>query len=224
MRYFPLFLLSFFMLFQACKKTGTIYHVNAGLKANFGYKPGSYWIYKDSISGEIDSAYVTANQDNYYYAGGCVLEPNEPQIELMSILLSVSNGNSSDTERWHFSMQESEFNIGFYNNKDSVESNIGFNLFTWPLATGIAANSSGCVPGFDSGAVTDVIPEVAVSGQAYTNAARSAHMPFSGGHTRLSYNDCFYVNQKAGIIKIIFDHPADSVHRVLELQRYHLVK
>ncbi len=225
MKYAIISLVALMIVLQACKKTGTtIYSVDAGLKTAFDYKPGSYWIYKDSLTGAIDSAYVTANQQTFYLAGGCLLEPNEPKIELLSISLTVSDGNASDSEHWFFSMREKDFNIGFTNNNDKVESNVGFNLFTWPLAVSPAQNGSGCVPGLDSGAVTDIIPEVSLNGQAYGNAARSAHKPLTGRDTSMVYNDCFYVNQNAGIIKLVFDHPTTSVHRVLELQRYHIVR
>ena len=194
------------------------------MKSAFDYKPGSYWIYKDSITGEMDSVYVTSNQDALYNAGGCVLMPNEPKMEVIGISLYVSGGYPSDSEQWYFSMQQSQFNISFRNDNDIVESGMNFDLFTWPLAAGKTISGSGCEPGTDSGAVTDIIPEVALGGQSYNNAARSLHSPSSGRTNNLYYNDCFYVNQEAGIIKLVFKHPSDSVHRVLELQRYHLVK
>ena len=225
MRFTILTLVFLLFLFQSCIKTGTtVYSVNTGMKSAFNYKPGSYWIYKDSITGAIDSAYVTSNQDVLYNAGGCVLEPNAPKIENIGISVFVSDGNPTDTEQWYFSMQQSQFNIGFHNSKDSVESILAFSLFTWPLSTGSAGSSSGCVPGFDSGSVADIIPEVALNGLSYSNAARSIHAPFSERSQSMVYNDCFFVNQEAGIIKIVFDHPSDSVHRILELQRYHLVR
>ncbi len=225
MRFTILAIALLLFLFQSCIKIGTtVYSVNTGMKSAFNYKPGSYWIYKDSITGAIDSAYVTSNQDVLYNAGGCVLEPNAPKIENIGISVFVSDGNPTDTEQWYFSMQQSQFNIGFHNSKDSVESILAFSLFTWPLSTGSAGSSSGCVPGFDSGSVADIIPEVALNGLSYSNAARSIHAPFSERSQSMVYNDCFFVNQEAGIIKIVFDHPSDSVHRILELQRYHLVR
>ena len=225
MRFTILMLASGLLLLQSCIKT-KVYSVNSDMKSVFNYKPGSYWIYKDSITGVIDSVYVTANQDEMQDGGGCVIIAYAPKIKIeeIGISLFVSNGNPSDSEQWYFNMQQSQFNISFRNNMDFVESEMRFNLFSWPLAVSKTQSSSGCDPGLDSGAVTDIIPEVAVGGQSYTNAARSAHLISSGMSNNLYYNDCFFVNQEAGIIKIVFDHPSDSVHRVLELQRYHLVR
>ena len=216
-------LLAIALVFAACKKNKTtIVPVDAGLKSSFNYKTGSYWIYKDSISGAIDSIYVTANQTEYYLAGGCVIERNAPEIESIIISLSFAETNSTDTEKWTYRMDGDKFYLGMYNNSDKVESRASFHLFTWPLAIGPAQNS-GCVLNFDSGGVTDIIPQVSLSGQTFDNAARSAHSQ-STYDTSMAYNDCFYVNQSAGIIKVVFDHPTLSVHRVLELQRYHIVK
>ena len=164
-------LLAIAMIFSACmKKNSTIIPVDAGLKSNFSYKPGSYWIYKDSVSGATDSVYVTANQTEYYLAGGCVIEKNAPEIEAINVFLSFAKTNSSDTEQWAYRMVGDKFYLGMYNNSDKVESRASFNLFTWPLAIGQSQNS-GCVLNFDSGAVTDIIPVVSLGGQSFANTS-----------------------------------------------------
>lgn len=55
------FLLIIFSL-SSCIKNPTT-PVNSDLKAKFNYQPGSYWIYKDSISGQVDSFNVISNTD-----------------------------------------------------------------------------------------------------------------------------------------------------------------
>jgi len=53
------------MTMYSCKKNNNpVINVNTALKAAFNYMPGTYWIYKDSISGRIDSFFVTLHQDN----------------------------------------------------------------------------------------------------------------------------------------------------------------
>lgn len=209
--------------FAACKKSGstTIVPVDAGLKSQFNFKPGSYWVYRDSVSGETDSAYVTGSTENYY-SEGCVLRANMPKYENLSVLLQVQHSSSSDTERWTFTMKQNKFYLGLYSNTDRVESALFFNLFTWPLAIG-NVSYSGCVRYPDSGGVDVLIPEVSLGGQSYMNAARSSHSPLYNDQSQ-QYADYFYVNPDAGLIKVVFTHPADSVHRVLELQRYHIVR
>ena len=51
------------LLFTACNKEPqykTVY-LDPVLKATFNYKPGSYFIFKDSITGELDSVYLVSN-------------------------------------------------------------------------------------------------------------------------------------------------------------------
>ena len=219
-------LIFFFMAaFIACKKSNSgipIIPIEAGLKANFGYKTGSYWIYKDSVSGATDSAYVY----NYYldsFYKGCVLMAGEPKFQGMNIIIGVSNGNPSDTEQWYLFLEDSTFSINMKNNRDSTESQLGFTLFKYPFRIGANGSSLGCEPSPDS-SLTDIIPEVSLNNQSFTNAAKSDHSLSAWPHSRFPYNDCFYVNETAGMVKIVFNHPKDFVHRVLELQRYKIVR
>lgn len=220
-----LILFSVAAIFTSCKKHSTppIMPVDAGLKSGFGYKPGSYWIYKDSVSGAIDSAYVYAETTDYYYHG-CVLFAGQPKFESINIALQVASSNSLDTERWNFYMEESKFSIGMYHNNDKVESSLGFCLFTWPLDTGIITRSVGCLLNPDSGAVTNIMPALSLNGQEYAQAARCFHSCSQRGSTDFMYSDYFYVSKDAGLVKVIFHHPSSGVQRVLELQRYHLVR
>jgi len=225
MKYATLVVLAVLIIFSGCKKNpgnGTqIVPIEAGLKANFGYQPGTYWIYKDSVSGETDSAYVYASSLDSQYLG-CVLFAGQPKFQGMTVSVMVSNNHAIDTERWNFFIQDSTFYINFYNNNDIVESRMNLALFQYPFALG-NLGVVGCEPNGDNGSVADIIPEVSENGQSYTNAARSVHSA-SGGYANLVYNDCFYANQDAGLVKIVFDHPTDSVNRVLQLIRYHLVR
>lgn len=42
----------------ACTKAEPNLAIDSGLEAAFDYQKGTYWIYKDSLSGRIDSLYV----------------------------------------------------------------------------------------------------------------------------------------------------------------------
>ena len=223
MKYFVFLLICSVILLPACKKSANgpqVITIEQGLRSNFGYQPGTYWIYKDSVTGQMDSAYVTNTAMDSFYEG-CVLRAGEPMFQGMNITVMVNDNNPADTERWFFSLVDSSFSMSCFSNKDSVESMISMKLFTYPFVPGAAING-GCVMNFDSGAVTDIIPLV-VNKQNFTNTARSAHASMSG-FSRYVYNDYFYVNQDAGLVKVVMNHPQKSVYRVLELVRYHLVR
>ncbi|MES2479686.1 MAG: hypothetical protein V4561_11410 [Bacteroidota bacterium] len=60
---------SLIMFFAGCKKKNQTIYLSEDIKRNFSFKPGSYWIYRDSISGREDSCYIglsrlfTTNED-----------------------------------------------------------------------------------------------------------------------------------------------------------------
>ena len=95
-------------------------------------------------------------------------------------------------------------------------------LFKYPFITGSTAFAS-CLANIDSGVVTDILPTTVIRSQTFNNAARSLHTT-TAGVTTYNYNDCFYINDAYGPIKMVFNHPQDSVHRVLELVRSHFVR
>ena len=55
----------FFCAFAACKKPqNNPVYLNTDFKSHFNYKPGTYWVMYDSVSGHTDSIYVD-NSINY---------------------------------------------------------------------------------------------------------------------------------------------------------------
>ena len=58
------------VLFGCTRSKSVNTPVNSDLIASFNYKPGTYWIYRDSISGEIDSFFVRSNTAETSYLNG----------------------------------------------------------------------------------------------------------------------------------------------------------
>ena len=51
------------LMIQGCQKQQLPhYTINPGLMSAWGFKTGTYWIYQDSLSGEVDSFAVTGTQ------------------------------------------------------------------------------------------------------------------------------------------------------------------
>jgi hypothetical protein len=58
-----LFAAFFYWILSSCSRVKPFnIDVNGQLKSHF-FKKGTYWIYRDSISGQIDSFYVTSTYD-----------------------------------------------------------------------------------------------------------------------------------------------------------------
>jgi hypothetical protein len=47
------------MLVMGCKKEDNTIYLFDEIKRKFSFKPGSYWIYRDSITGRVDSCYIS---------------------------------------------------------------------------------------------------------------------------------------------------------------------
>ena len=112
-KYFSLFvlLMAIILVVSACNRNSiTKVPVNADLKAAFNYKPGTYWIYRDSISGIIDSFFVRSNGDGYTNT------TNGDNKSIESIGLTISeytfiSTSSIDTQGWVFVLETNIFNI-----------------------------------------------------------------------------------------------------------------
>jgi len=210
------------LLLFACHKNNNNVGVNGALYADFAFKQGSYWIYQDSASNAIDSVYVDTTTVSWGQKG-CVLMKGAPEYEMVVISMKLG-GNSTDSESWSFVMTENKLSVSFRNNHDIVASRMGLiQLFTYPIQPGLTGSANGCVVTPDSGTIRDMGTYLNSAGSAYERVAASAHAaqrPSAG----LSYNDLFYTSPTVGFVRLVFNHPADSVYRVLNLVRYKTVR
>jgi hypothetical protein len=188
--------------------------------ADFNFREGTYWIYIDSVSGQADSAYIVSNSSSNV-SKSCV-DP-QPVFQQVSILIDVNNGNTASKESWSINMMQSDFDASFSNSADSIENLIYFTPISYPFTQGGQSLNSGCVLSFDSASVSGIAPSMNINNQSYTNTAKVNHTGIST-FTQFTYDDCFYICPGIGFVKLVFNHPADSVFRVLELQRYKIVK
>ena len=69
------------------KNNSPHYKLNSGLQANFGYNIGSYWIYRDSINGEIDSYYVSSSKLSTDYENDATVDRMDIGIKSFKTIL-----------------------------------------------------------------------------------------------------------------------------------------
>src|SRR4051812_15682089 len=92
------------LVIPACKKdryNTPVIMINSGMMSDFGYKTGTYWVYRDSVSGEIDSAWVASTRV-YTFQPGCLRSDFMPRLQGMDIAVTVSHSDPTDTEMWYF--------------------------------------------------------------------------------------------------------------------------
>ena len=101
-KYFGLCSMLVFIIVAACNKNNERHiPIDADVLANFNYKSGSYWIYRDSLSGQVDSFYVT------YNAGNVPMDINGVIFDMVSFYVSQTNISSipgNDTITWLFGL------------------------------------------------------------------------------------------------------------------------
>ncbi len=222
-----------FIICGCSKMGGTYYHISDALRADFNFKQGSYWIYRDSLTGTIDSVVVSQN-----VAGTNSTTPHNPSEAVHSDYIDMTLTNypvtsvylSSDTINWSLQLTSggmtlpyTQYSTGLYTNVVLPDNGImSFNVpypFIYPNSSdNCHIDSITVLQNFLLNSVN--YPTVGVRYKASFGCIYTPHYSLPV----LSYSDQVYLCPKVGIIKMCINHPLDSVYRVWELVRYHIVK
>ena len=190
-------LILFLMSILACTKKPGILYLDAKIKEQFYFKKGSYWIYRDSISGRVDSFYLESveftNDSTYIYAlyDKRILE--KMTINIFQTSLSVPY---SDTPIWDFSLLQRN-NYFFKSNYQKGK----IKILTYSILQGY----------MDVG----LEKELDVFGKTFTDVPSFK-----------SPNSLYYLKEGIGYLKmrLNYDDGASKINEVWELLRWHVVK
>lgn len=195
------------LLFVAsCGKKIPNYTINRDLKAAFSYKPGTFWIFKDSISGEMDSLYVT-EQKLYNFKSD---NPEYTFDEIFVDLVQKHIGSTKkDSSLWHI----------------AVYKDILYVDRTWYL-TNVTNENFGPMPfPFVATSLNDENNKVKdIIGEYYTKANVFTNVVVCNSETTNSVYSSIIMNTSVGLIKINGRSYRDTTHVVLELLRWQLKK
>ena len=100
-------------------------HLDPKVDAFLSFDTGSYWIYKDSISGSIDSM-VVIEFDNYISTAAA---ENKYQVKFVKIG-QFKVGESSSIYRWGYQTLWSSTYYNWNAYLDSLKEGISYNVFT----------------------------------------------------------------------------------------------
>jgi hypothetical protein len=210
--------------FVACNKNNKVTQlpVNAPLKAAFNYKPGTYWIYKDSLSGMVDSFAVTSTDDIFSdpISG---LNAQKFSIEFITLMVTEYTG-SGDTLQWKFQYNQS---LVCVYSRDSIFEIQHVPLINYPfskvlLEQGITSNYG------ESSSVIDTNASVTINGHLFNNVAVVADTANAFlsvvSNDRYRYADTIFISADVGIVKMNLNHITSNYYRKWELQRLHITK
>jgi hypothetical protein len=210
-------LLLLLLLFWGCAKQKPT-PINSELKKSFNYQVGSYWIYRDSVSGATDSFFVTSNKPSvseYSLLTANGNSANEITIEISDYTNGIIN---SDSSYWFFDLSANLLFVG----EDNLKSYINI-LYDPLIEVPFSDNPSNYSYGTDGVNFLGIIPSFQLNGKAYLNTAQVWHSDGVKDSTNAGfYNDMFYINETDGIIKMSLHHGVSL--RVLELQRDNIVR
>ena len=220
-----------------CNKTPSIptYNINPAIKAAFNFKVGTYWVYRDSLTGNLDSFYVNSilnyigahqssytNKNDYYIENTlnsiCVYNIMPMPIVLLTLSLVYSYnynmiGLEFDDIRMDFTKntQIDYRPLINYPYDDQV-----IDTFPYEKVSKVA-----------EGIINDIYISFTLNGQMYSNVADVSHQGFylkTAMTDTFTYNDRYFICPNIGIIKMRLNHPQDTFIKVWELIRYNIVK
>jgi len=187
----------------SCKKNNPVPHriIDADLKGAFDFQPGTYWILRDSLTGQVDSFYVRGTSSNNLTSGNPSYTFDEITVDIKEVNETPAG---SDTARWGIGLEQNE--VGFSDWYDNQYFN--FDAIVYPFTSGIQPsavyNQSISIPN-----------TVTIGINSFNNVAAI-------NFTSSWLNDYFYLNADVGFVKIILNQSGAT--RVWQLQRWNIVK
>ena len=193
-----------------CQKDSvTVHHVNPALLSAYGFNKGTYWIYQDSMSGVTDSFAIVFPPYINQSTGGNIIN------DYYNYTISIFRNNEKIFS-WDVSLMDTSFFMECLNSP--VESQITYQLFNYPIYPNQQLQP------YDSGGVTNITSNYTNYGINFSNVASIHHYNRSINDKSPEHDDWFYTADNIGFVKIVFNHPQDSVYRNWNLLRYHIVK
>lgn len=195
------------LLFTACKKKEFVSYLLPETKASFSFKPGSYWIFRDSISGRVDSCYF--DKKEFYISPA---SRTHEAYENLSISLIQKQMDLTVTEQinWNLWFMMRGLSIQYekqINSKDSIGHFAMATLYPIPEDT-VTYNNVDYYQ----------IPSFVLGGNVFSNVGVVAPEGNNGA--------TFYINADIGFIKMRIYNGigAIKINEVWELQRWNVIK
>jgi hypothetical protein len=207
---------------SACDKIGykeSHILIDTDIQANFNYKPGTYWIYQDSLSGQVDSFYVTDN------GGLRSTDENGVYLDAIGIIIKQKNISSipgDDTIEWELGLMSNYISLSLQIGKTGKSTDyIEFPTFiTYPFTLGqpIPRDFGGTSGGAN---VVSILSSYTLNARAYASVAV---LDIINSSPQYNFNDQFFISADAGILKMKLNHANDGLLRNWELIRYNIVR
>ncbi len=209
---FGIITISLITILCSCYKKLENKPVDAGLEAAFSFAPGTYWVFRDSISGQMDSLFVKARDHENHAVGN----PNDPWYysydEIIGTIYEVKANPSKAPSQLEIFLKTNELVIEYFDGSKYYD----YDPIKFPFVSG---NYSDQFTEY-----VNIIGDYSINGNNFKNVTE---VNISSGRVytdSLINGDHFYLNSDIGFIKMVFNHPFDTLNNVWELQRWKIVK
>lgn len=194
-------LMTVLIIFHACKKKDLESQpINPTIKNYFSYKPGTYWIYIDSLTGLEDSFAITSN--NTLQETDISGKKYDKEVAEVT---RYNNGISLQSCSWQLSSGDAAtfvFGMGH-----RIDFKYPFLRDTSQFVGGITSISSNLA----SHAIRDITYD-------------SLHQVFTASGSNMQpFRDNFFINKNIGVVKMSIGEADSIAQYVFELVRYKIV-
>jgi hypothetical protein len=210
-----------FCFLQSCNKKDapdSHYGIDGDLKTAFSYLPGTYWIYRDSITGRIDSFAVKSNTFSTSIVSNYSIDGIDMQMT------EYNAGSFTDTSGWDIILATNYEELIWYSNHNFLgQEYLDLDpAFTYPFSSAAPSIFGGNLGSDNAVSVISVLPTFSLLGNAYNNVQITSHSATFNNIP--GYDDRLFVSADIGIIKMCIHDYYDTINKVWELQRYKIVK
>jgi len=217
MKYHLPFLFVAALVAMGCSKTRHT-EVDAALQNAYSFQKGTYWIYKDSLSGDVDSFFVT---DQSIVA----VETDDDINDRIFITISEKSEYRAKTEtsQWQLLLNHSTIDLSWIQDNATPISRPDYNydpLAFYPFVIGTTVGDEHYVS-----TIMQIFGTYPIGANTFKKVAlinESLSIPPNNGYPYM--NDWLYLSDGIGIIKMHLYHPQDTLDRIWELQGWHIVK
>ena len=210
----------FVFLFTACSKKHepTYSYISSDTKKHFYFKPGSYWIYRDSISGRTDSFYVRKSA-LLMLSGGA---NNIVETLNLEIVQKISDTTNKDSILWQYTFRYTSLILSYYN----FSKNVSYNSTQYYPFKSSIEDTSYTTNGYNTtfGRYIDAF-------SLASNTFRDTWAFYEKDSNAKSMSDYYtlnyFMNDSVLLIKMRQNYSvtyAPTINEVWELQRWYIVK
>lgn len=212
-------ILTVFVLLAACTKEQLSDNIffDKDVRQKYFYKKGSYWIYRDSISGRVDSFYVSEVYTHVPEAKATWYQDDEEMG--ITITQKISDTSIKDIIKWEIGYIAKTYVRSSYS-RNSASNSIFFNINNSRVLYNPRSNYK--IPELGQVFSNFLIGDFKLGTKNFQNVCE-IHCENIDNNK----NDCtFYFNDSVGYIKMRFNFDNDTfkIKEVWELQRWHVIK